>query len=120
METKLRESLRGKSDAQILDELRADGFPETEAKCMLEELKRDRPRYSVSRKGMGGRKRKYSDETLAEVMALVNTGKSLLAVSKEKNFPYVSIRAALKAQKMWPVNVATATPVATPEGTVAA
>lgn len=65
-------------------------------------------RYSVSRKGMGGRKRKYSDEKLAEVMALVNSGKSLLAVSKEQGIPYVSIRAALKAQHMWPVSVAQA------------
>jgi hypothetical protein len=72
----------------------------------MEQLEQ-KSRYSVSRKGMGGRKRKYSDAMLTEVLELVKQGKSLLAVSKEKGVPYVSIRAALKAQKMWPVQVPT-------------
>lgn len=67
-------------------------------------------RYKVSRKGMGGRKKKYTEDMMNEVLTLVASGKSLLAVSKEKGYPYVSIRNALKMAKHWPVDVSTVPP----------
>jgi hypothetical protein len=60
-------------------------------------------RYGVSRKGMGGRPPKYTKEQLDELLNLVKAGKSLLAVCKEANVPYVSIRSALKRANVWPV-----------------
>ncbi len=54
-----------------------------------------KPRYSVSRKGMGGRKAKYTVAQLNEVLDLVKAGKSLVTVAKEKSLPYVSVRSAL-------------------------
>jgi len=68
------------------------------------------PRYKVSRKGMGGRKPKYTQAQLDEVLGLVNAGQSLLAVTKEKGYPYVSVRAALKRMKMWPVVIPSTPP----------
>lgn len=62
-------------------------------------------RYSVSRKGMGGRKPKYTETQMEEVLELVKQGKSLLSVAKEKGYPYVSIRTALKRNQLWPVAV---------------
>lgn len=64
-----------------------------------------RPRYSVSRAGMGGRKPKYTESDLNTILVAVRGGQSLLAVCKEKNLPYVSIRSALKRTGSWPVNV---------------
>jgi hypothetical protein len=69
------------------------------------------PRYSVSRQGMGGRKEKYTSDQMNEVIGLVNAGKSLLSVSKEKGYPYVSIRATLKRHQLWPIVVSNVPPV---------
>lgn len=61
-------------------------------------------RYSVSRKGMGGRKPKYTQDQLNAVLETVKSGTSLLQACKSVG-PYGSVRAALKREKMWPVVV---------------
>ncbi len=53
-------------------------------------------RYSVSRKGMGGRKAKYDLALLQELLALQTAGKSLLAECKTRGLPYVSVNSAMK------------------------
>jgi hypothetical protein len=62
-------------------------------------------RYSVSRKGMGGRKPKYTEAELTAIVDAVKGGASLRAVCTQKGLPYVSIRSALKRTGVWPVVV---------------
>jgi hypothetical protein len=54
-------------------------------------------RYSVSREGMGGRKAKYTEELLRQIVAeKVSLGISVKANCAKRGLPYVSINAALK------------------------
>jgi hypothetical protein len=53
-------------------------------------------RYSVSRKGMGGRKPKYNEEQLKAMLVKRDTEKvSLKAQCRELGLPYVSVNAAI-------------------------
>lgn len=65
-------------------------------------------RYSVSRKGMGGRKEKYTASQLQEILDLAKQS-NLTTACKNKNVPYVSVRAALKRKNMWPVVISAST-----------
>jgi hypothetical protein len=54
-------------------------------------------RYNVSRKGMGGRKAKYSEELLNELIReKLEKGLSVKANCALRGLPYVSVNAALK------------------------
>ena len=54
-------------------------------------------RYSVSRKGMGGRKPKYDEALLRElVREKAENGLSVKANCAKRGLPYVSVNAALK------------------------
>ena len=53
-------------------------------------------RYKVSRKGMGGRKAKYDEALLKELLALQAQGTALLGECKRRGLPYVSINSAMK------------------------
>lgn len=79
-----------------------------------------KPRYSVSRKGMGGAPVKYEKELLEEILALKAQGVSVLKTCKERKLPYVSINSAmvrlgLKAVKLRKVSGAEV--VVAPAGT---
>jgi len=62
----------------------------------MDTVETKKPRYSVSRKGMGGAPVKYSEELLKEILALKEQGVSILKTCKDRNLPYVSINAALR------------------------
>jgi hypothetical protein len=54
-------------------------------------------RYSVSRKGMGGRKPKYTEEFLKNMVdTKVNDGVSIKKQCREAGLPYISIYMAMK------------------------
>ena len=55
-------------------------------------------RYTVSRKGMGGRKPKYDRAMLEDLLQLQRAGTSLLAECKRRGLPYVSINSAMRRE----------------------